>query len=158
MRYFSVGQWREERVKQFFSALHFQLFSFLLGRQGGVYELWITSTDVDIQGYCRLCCPCLDMRSLFWLDLIPFSIWMHILHQSEARRPNKLVCREGFDQSGFWLYSRTYLVLDITKAWLYGAKDKEECFCNWQEMEPVDSSKQTAFFCFRASILWFFGS
>lgn len=138
---FSEGKRKENSS---FSALHFQFFSFLLGRQGGGYEVWISSTDVDLQGYCRLCCLCPEMRSLSWLDLIPFPIWMHIPHQSEARRANKLVCREGFDQSGFWLYSRTYLVLGITKARLYGTKDKEECFCNWQEVEPVDSSKQSA--------------
>ena len=136
-------------VKTAFPDIHFLFFCFHMETQeGGGQEMnqqySISNTDGNFQSYCRIWCSCLDMRSLFWLDLIQFSIWMHIPHQSEARRANKFVCREGFDQSGFWLYSRTYLVLGITKARLYGTKDKEECFCNWQEVEPVDSSKQSA--------------
>ena len=132
-----------------FPDIHFLFFCFHMETQdGGGQEMnqqySISNTDGNFQSYCRIWCSCLDMRSLFWLDLIPFSIWMHILHQSEARRANKFVCRGRFHQSGCWLYTRTYLVLDITKVLLYDAKEKEVLFCNWQEPEPVENVKDSA--------------
>lgn len=91
--------------------------------------------------------------SLSWLDLIPFSILIHILNQPEARRANTFLCRVRFDQSGCWLYSRNFLVLDITTDRLNGAKEKGECLCHCQQTAPVKSSKPVLVY-FRASMHW----
>lgn len=58
---------------------------------------------------------------------------------------NKFMCQWGFDQSGCWLYYRIYLVLAITKAWLYGTEENPEGFYKWQETEPIESCTSSAY-------------
>ena len=45
-------------------------------------------------------------------------------------------------------------VLDVTKVRLYGAKEKGECFCNWQETKTVERCRDSAglFQCLHALI------
>ena len=84
--------------------------------------------------------------SILYLNTVP--------HQSETWTANTFVWKSRFDQSVSLLLARTYLVLSITKAWLYGTKDKEVCFCIRQERGSVETVKGSDYF--RASTLCFF--
>jgi hypothetical protein len=92
------------------------------------------------------------MRPLSWLDLIPFSIWMHIPHQSEARRANKCVCKDEFDNQ-----ASGYIPEHIRSWGCMALKTRKiASLTGWSWSQLTAPSKVLV--CFRASILWFFGS
>ena len=124
---FYVTQFREQNAKTDFPLIHF-LFSASIRnpwRLSSGRNKWIINSDVNLQNYCWIWFLCLDERNLGHLNLFGFPIWIHILHQLERRRANKFVWKVEICQSGCWLNSRYYLVLDIIRGRLNGAKNRE---------------------------------
>ena len=71
------------------------------------------------------------------------------------RKESKYICLQG----GIWTVRLLGLFLDISdpaynQTQVYSTKEKEECFCNWQEAETVDSCKYSAWWNHNFHILF----